>query len=325
MRPFALAIGDYAHVAALADGRVRVEGMELRVLRLSAEQVIQRTMEHQEWEIAEFSFAQYVALRASGDRSLIAIPVFPSRVFRHGSIFVRADGPHEPGALAGGRIGVPEWVQTAGVWTRGILHEQYRLDLRSITWIQAGLNQPGRKEAAPIALPPGISCHAMPAATLTGMLDEGEIDAIITARPPASFADGSGRVRRLISDFPAVELAWWRATGIFPIMHVVVLRRDAYEEARWIAQGLVSAFTEAKRRSLTLLADSTFSHVPLPWIPDRLAELTDEETEWWPYGIEPNRPTLTTFLRYCRDQGVAPPGLEIEDLFAPETLTEVRV
>ncbi len=324
-RPFALAIGDYAHVAALADGRVRVEGLDLRILRLSAEQVIQRTMEHQEWEIAEFSFAQYVALRGSGERSLIAIPVFPSRVFRHGSVFVRGDGPSDPSGLAGARIGVPEWVQTAGIWTRGILHEQYGLDLNSITWIQAGVNQAGRKESAPVTLPAGIAYASQPQTTLTELLDSGEIDAIISARPPASFTDGSGRAKRLIPDFPAVELAWWRETGIFPIMHVVVLRRDAYEEARWIARGLLDAFTEAKERSLAALADSAFSHAPLPWIPHQLAEITRGEDEWWPYGVEPNRVTLAAFLRYCREQGVAPAELEVDDLFAPETLTNVLI
>ena len=324
-RPFALAIGDYAHVQALADGRVRVEGLDLRVLRLGAEQVIQRTMEHQEWEIAEFSLAQYVALRASGDRSLIAIPVFPSRMFRHGSIFVRADGPRDPSALADGRIGVPEWVQTAGIWTRGILNEQYGVNLRSIEWVQAGVNQAGRRESAPLVLPAGLSCLTMQDTTLTDLLDAGEIDAVITARPPESFTDGSGRAIRLIANFPEVERTWWEQTSIFPIMHVVVIRRDAYEEARWVAQGLVDAFTEAKRKSLASLSDSTYSHVPLPWVPYQLSMLAAGVEEWWPYGVQPNRPTLDAFLRYCRDQGVAPESLQIEDLFAPETLTSVRV
>ena len=325
-RPFSLAVGDYAHVQALFDGRVRVEGLDLRFLRLSAEQVIQRMMEHREFEIAEFSFAQYVALRASGDTSLIAIPVFPSRVFRHGSIFVRADGPRDdPGALNGGRIGVPEWVQTAGIWTRGILGEYLGVDVRSIEWIQAGVNQPGRRESAPLVLPEGIRYRAVADSTLTDMLDLGEIDAIVTARPPASFTDGSDRAVRLFSDVPAVEREWWARTGIFPIMHVVVLRRDAYEEARWIATGLVEAFTEAKRRSIAALTDNTYSHVPLPWVPDQLVELNPGGGEWWPYGVEPNRLTLDAFLRYCREQGLAPADLQVDDLFAPETLTAVRV
>jgi 4,5-dihydroxyphthalate decarboxylase len=323
---FSLAVGDYAHVQALFDGRVRVEGLDLRLLRLSAEQVIQRMMEHREFEIAEFSFAQYVALRASGDTSLIAIPVFPSRVFRHGSIFVRADGPRDdPGALNGGRIGVPEWVQTAGIWTRGILGEYLGVDVKSIEWIQAGVNQPGRRESAPLVLPKGIRYRTSAESTLTELLELGEIDAIVTARPPASFTDGSDRAVRLFSDVPTVEREWWGRTGIFPIMHVVVLRRDAYEEARWIATSLVDAFTEAKRRSIAALTDNTYSHVPLPWVPDQLVELNPGGGEWWPYGVEPNRLTLDAFLGYCREQGVAPAGLEVDDLFAPETLTAVRV
>jgi 4,5-dihydroxyphthalate decarboxylase len=325
MNEYALAIGDYAHVQALADGRVRVQGLDLRIQRLSAEQVIQRTMEHQEWEIAEFSLAQYVALCSRGDQSLIAIPVFPSRVFRHGSIFVRADGPHDPSALGGGRVGVPEWVQTAGIWTRGILSEQYGLDLRSIEWVQAGVNQAGRRESVPVTLPPGVSCRSADGETLTDLLEAGSIDAIITARPPSSFTDGSGRTTRLISDFQAAERAWFNDTGIFPVMHVIVIRRDAYEQARWIAQNLVEAFTEAKRIELASLADITISHVPLPWIPDQLAELSAGVDEWWPYGVEPNRPTLSAFLRYCSQQGVAPPSLKLEDLFAPETLTAVHI
>jgi 4,5-dihydroxyphthalate decarboxylase len=321
-RLIAIAIGPYAHVAALADGRVQVDGLDLQFISPPTEQILQRMLKYKEWEVAEFSFAQYIAMRNRGDDSFIAIPVFPSRVFRHGSMFVRRDTLTDPRDLAGAVVGVPEWAQTAGIWMRGVLVEQYGVELASVQWVQAGVNQAGRREGTPVSLPSGVSCSPRPDASLNELLQGGELDAVFSARAPIGFTDGSGDIVRLVADYRAVERAWWDQTGIFPIMHVVVLRRDVYEQARWIARGLLEGFTEAKRLCVEVLADGAVSSVPLPWIPDLLGELrrSSARGEWWPYGVDANRPTLDAFLRYCREQGLASSELELESLFAPEAI-----
>jgi 4,5-dihydroxyphthalate decarboxylase len=327
-RELSMAVGDYAHVRDLADGRVTVEGVDLVVLRLPIEQILQRALRHREWDVSELSLAQYVALRSRGDTTLTAIPVFPSRVFRHGAIYVRRGTLSDPGALNGARVGIPEWVQTAGVWVRGILAEEYGVDLASIAWVQAGVNQAGREEGTPVELPRGLRCHARPDASLDELLQSGEIDAIISARPPASFVRSGGSTVRLMRDHREAERVWWERTGILPIMHIVTIRRDVYGGSRWIARGLLDAFSEAKRRSVAALADPVVSYVPLPWVAEELEMLRGRLAagdEWWPYGVAPNRATLETFLRYARDQGIAAPQLAVEDLFAPETLSDVRV
>ena len=203
--PLTLAIHDYDHVRDLASGAVGVEGVALRCLHYPVEEIFFRFTRFREWDASELSLAKYCSLRAAGDRSLIAIPVFSSRAFRHSAIFVRADGPvDDPAALAGARIGVPEWTQTATVYGRGILAHEYGLALEEISWVQAGTNEPGRVEGVAVELPPGISLTAMPDATLDAMLLAGELDAVIAAHPPRSFGDG-GPIVRLFSDYRAVE------------------------------------------------------------------------------------------------------------------------
>jgi 4,5-dihydroxyphthalate decarboxylase len=322
--PLSLAVGRYAHVHPLIDGSVRAAGIDLRIVQLPIEQILQRAFRHREWDVSEFSFAQYVALRGRGDTSVIAIPVFPSRVFRHGSIFVAQDDLSAPADLEGKRVGVPEWVQTAGVWARGILAEEYGVELASIEWVQAGVHEPGREEGISVALPAGVTLRARPDATLSALLDDGEIDAVISARAPRC---ARAVPRPLIADYRAAEASWAERTGVFPIMHVLVLRADVYERSPWIAQCLVDAFSAAAQQTIAAMADGTTSFIPLPWIADELEQLTAllGGGSWWPYGVGPNRVTLETFLSYAQAQGLAPPSMEVDDLFAPETLTEVRV
>ncbi len=324
-RQLSVAVGDYHHVRELVDGRVSVPGLDLICVQPQIEQILQRGFHRQEWDVCELSLAQYVAMRSRGDTRFTAIPVFPSRVFRHGSVFVGDGTLAEPQDLVGRRVGVPEWVQTAGVWTRGLLVDAYGVDARSIDWVQAGLKEPGRKEGMVVALPPGISVTGRPDTTLTEMLSSGEIDAVISARPPGQIGDRP--VRCLFADPRAAEADWAQATGIFPIMHVVAMRDEVYQRDRWIAQGLLQGFTEAKRRAIDALADPTISVIALPWVADHLAMASQllGGGEWWPYGVEPNRHTLETFLTYARAQGIAGEHVTVDELFAEETLDEVRV
>ena len=325
--PITLAVGDYDQVRDLLDGTVRADGIDLTALRLSPEEIFHRFTRHREWDVSEMSFGKYISLASRGDDSLVAIPVFPSRVFRHSAIYVRADaGIAAPGDLAGKRIGVPEWAQTAVIYVRGLLAHEYGVDLNSVDWRQAGVNEAGRIEKVKLDLPAGLRLTVMPDRSLSEMLLAGDLDAALSARPPAPFAAGDARLRRLIADHRAVEQAYWKKTGIFPIMYVIAIRRDVYERNRWIAMNLMKAFEQAKHRSLARVADMAASHFPLPWIGDLAAAsraMLGEDL--WPYGIEANRTTLEAFALYAFEQGVSSRRIAIEELFAPEVRSRFKV
>jgi 4,5-dihydroxyphthalate decarboxylase len=322
-----LAMNDYDHVRDIVAGRVRVEGVELTCLTLSIEEIFYRFTAFREWDVSELSLAKYTSLVGGGDRSLTAIPVFPSRVFRHAAIYVRSDGNvREPGDLRGRRVGVPEWIQTAGVYARGILQDAYGVGLRDVAWVQGGVNQVGREELVASKLPDGVTIEPEQRRTLQDMLVDGDLDAVISARPPQRFLDGDTRIRRLFGDPRAVEEAHYRETGVFPIMHTVAMRSDVVEAHPWVAANLLTAFTEAKERSLERLRDVNTSRLPVPWSYDQhrqAASLLGPDP--WPYGIEGNRATLEAFLRWAHEQGVSERGLRPEELFPPSVQRAFRV
>jgi len=321
-----LAIGDYDHVRDVLDGTVRVAGADLTVLRLSIEEIFYRATFFREFDVSEMSFAKVIALHALGDRGFVPLPVFPSRVFRHSSIYVRADSAlSRPEELAGKRVGVPEWAQTAAVWSRGMLVHDYRVDLRSIKWFQAGVNQPGRKEKVRLELPAGLDLTVVTDRSLSQMLVEGALDAVLSARPPQPFIDGGGRVRRLLADYADVERDYARRTGIFPIMHVVAIRRDIYDAHPWLAMNLYRAFDEAKERSVARAKDITASFLPLPWTPHLVAQNDWLGADPWPYGIDANRVTLDAFATYAFEQGVCSRKVELEELFPREVQSTFRI
>ena len=322
-----LAIGEYDHVRDLCTGRVWAHGITVSALHLPTEEIFHRFMRYREWEVSEISFAKYIAMRSAGDDSLVAIPVFPSRVFRHSSIYVRRDGPvRVPADLAGCRMGLPEWAQTAAVYSRGLLADTYDIDLTGIEWLQAGVDQPGRAEKVKLALPDGIRLQPRPDTSLDQLLLEGGVDAVLSAHPPASIEAGNPAVTRLFADPAAEERAYFKATGIYPIMHVVVLRRDVLDRFPWAAMNLFEAFDHAKRRSQARLAEYTASRVPLPWTPAAVADAQALfGADPFPYGLEPNRRTLEAFLAWTHAQGVAHRKLTPEELFAPQTLSRTRI
>jgi 4,5-dihydroxyphthalate decarboxylase len=322
-----LAIGDYDHVRDLLDGSVRAEGIDLTVLRLPIEEIFYRFIKNREWDVSETSFGKVVSLASQDDRGLVAIPVFPSRVFRHSSIYVGADSAiTKPEHLNGKRIGVPEWAQTASVYSRGMLAHEYGVDLKSIHWHQGGVNEAGRVEKVKLKLPEGMKYTVVKDKSLSQMLLAGELDAVLSARPPQPYADGDKRLRRMFEDYRTVELAYWKKTGIFPIMHVVTMRREAYEANRWIAMNLLKAFTEAKDRSIKRMLDITASFYPLPWM-DQNTNISREllGDDIWPYGIEGSRKTLEAFTQYAFEQGVCHRKVAPEEMFAPEVLTTFKV
>jgi 4,5-dihydroxyphthalate decarboxylase len=254
--------------------------------------------------------------------------VFPSRFFRHSCIFVSAkSGIREPKELAGRRIGVPEYQMTAPVWIRGILQDEYGVAAAGCEYWTGGEEEPGRDEKLALDLPPKFRVKPIgPGQTLARMIAEGEIDAMHTARAPSTFRTQPEKVKRLFEDFVEVEKAYYRKTKIFPIMHTVVIRRELYEKNRWIAQSLYKAFTQAQRKTYDHLSTSMALTTMLPWQSAHVEEaraLLGED--WWPYGVEPNRHVLDTFLRYHHEQGLSKRRLAVDELFAPETLKSFRV
>lgn len=323
-----LACWDYDRTRALADGRVRPEGIDLNLIPLHVEETFFRMLRGREFDAAEMSLSSYSVSLMRDDPAFIAIPVFPSRFFRHSCIFVSAkSGIREPKDLAGKRVGVPEYQMTAPVWIRGILADEYGVDPAGVSYFTGGEEEPGRDEKLKLDLPAQFSVTPIPAdRTLSQMLAEGEIDALHTARTPSTFYSRPDDVKRLFPDFVQVEKAYFRRTGIFPIMHVIALRRDVYEANRWIAQSLFKAFVEAQAVAYENLRVTSAMTSMLPWqvaaVEEAVAELGPD---WWPYGFHKNRAVLDTFLRYHHEQGLSKRRLRPEELFAPETFEAFKI
>lgn len=322
-----LAMSGYEHVRDLTSGVVQPQGISFTPLTLPIEEIHYRFLRNVEFDVAEASFAKYISMVASGTTPIVAIPVFPARMFRHSAIYVRkGSGISAPGDLEGRRVGIPEWAQTAGVYLRGLLSEHYGVALDRIGWVQAGVNRPGRVEKVRLELPAGYHYEPRPTDCLSDMLVTGEIDAAFSARPPAAYLRGDPAVVRLFPDFRAEEEAYHRATGIFPIMHVVAVRRAVLEEAPWVAGNLLTAFEVAKDAAVELLREITTSRLPLPWGAALAEEMTERMGgDLWPYGVEPNRHTLEAFCRFAHDQFLTPNRLAVEDLFPAEVLSTYRV
>lgn len=315
-----LAVSYYDHLGDLLRGRVRADGINLVTVELPVEEIFFRMLRFTEWDVTEFSMAKYVALVAAGSPAFRAIPVFPSRMFRHSAIYVPTGTALAAGAdLAGRRVGIPEWAQTAGIYVRAYLQHQCGVRLRDIHWVQAGVNQAGRMEKVLLSLPDGVKIEHVHDRSLNDMLLAGDLDAVISAREPSAFTAQDPRISRLWPDHHALEQAYYRETGIFPIMHVIVIKAATLERHPWIAMNLFTAFDQAKRNSLRLLSSALKSQVPIPWSQDIVAEaraLFGED--FWPYGIEPNRRTLEAFLQYCHEQGVTNRDVEVAELFPRE-------
>jgi len=322
-----LALSEYDHTRDVCSGVVPVEGVDLTYLNLPIEEMHFRFTKFLEWDVSEMSLGKYASLLSQEDRSMVAIPVFPNRTFRHSSLYVRRESElTDPKQLAGKRVGVPEWAQTAGIYTRGDLTHQYGVRLSAIEWWQAGVSQPGRVEKVELRLPEGVTIHRAPEKTLTGMLLAGELDAVMSAHPPEPFKRGEPGIVRLFHDVQPVEETYWRTTGIFPIMHVVAIRRDVYDRSRWVAMNLYKAFDEARRRSVARISELTASRVPIPWMADYVNRWRGLfGPDYWPYGLEPNRTTLDAFCQYAFEQGVCHRKVASDELFPPEVLSTFRI
>ncbi len=318
-----LGCGDYDRTRGLADGSVRPEGFELRYQALNPGPLFARMVRDRDLDIAEMSLSTYLNLFARDDHGFVGIPVFPSRVFRHGYLFVNRDAAiSRPEDLAGRRVGTMQWQLTSSLWLRGILSDEHGVPPSAIHWFVGGQDEPGEGERAPVDVPGGVRIEQIQSgATLGGMLVDGTLDALMAPHIPDVFRARDPRVVRLFPDFRAVEAAWYRRTGLFPIMHLVVIRRDVHEAHPDLAPALFRAFVIAKARALARLRFTGTLATMVPWL---IAELETAESlfgePYWPYGVEANRQELETAVRYAHEQGIARRKLTVEELFAPATL-----
>jgi 4,5-dihydroxyphthalate decarboxylase len=323
-----LACWDYDRTRALQDGRVQVEGVELTYLPLRVEETFWRMLRYQEFAAAELSMGSYLMARDKGFPKLIAIPVFPSRAFRHSCIYINTDsGIKEPGDLAGKRVGVPEYQITMAIWARGILQHEYGVKPEQMKWLTGGEEHPGREDKLKHDLPKRIDIRPIgPDQTLSSMLEQGEIDAMISAHMPSPFVRRSPKVRRLIPNFRQVERDYYRRTKIFPIMHTVALKEEFYEKNPWVAQSLCKAFAESKRICQEAMYEFSALKYMLAW---SIAEMEEERElfgeELWPYGLEANRHVLETLAQYAHEQGLIKNRPDLKSLFASNTLDDFKI
>jgi 4,5-dihydroxyphthalate decarboxylase len=315
-----IATTEYDHVHDFSSGAVRAVGLSPTWLTLPIEEIFFRFVRYREWDVSEISMAKYVSIIANGESDLIAIPVFPSRVFRLSSIYVRSDSAlREVSDLRGKKVGVPEWAQTAGVYSRGWLTDEARIPLRDIDWYQAGVNQAGRIEKVKLFLPEGVRHTSVPERTLTEMLLNGDLDAVFTAHPPTPFEEGKPGIVQMVADYRTQEEAYFRRTGIFPIMHTIAIKKEVFKRHPWVAKNLYNAFEQAKDNSVRRAMDFNASRFPLPWAPAYAREMQGIFGELFPYGIEKNLTTLKSFLRFAFEQGVCSRLVSVEELF-PESV-----
>jgi 4,5-dihydroxyphthalate decarboxylase len=282
--------------------------------------IFRRFITEQAWDVAEMSMGKYVALIAQGDTRMTAIPVFPSRMFRHSAFYVRNGGPmRTPADLVGRRVGIPEWAQSAVIYARALLTHEYGVALADVEWVQAGVDRPGGVERVAVQTPPGVRVVVDTTDTLDAMLQDGRIDALIAAHPPASFVRGEGKTVRLIADCQAVEERYYLKTGIFPIMHTVAFRTDVLARDPTLAPRLFQAFEQARQRSVARSLDIATPRFPVPWLAVHAGRMRERfGGDFWPYGVARNRVTLEAFLGFAQEQGVCSRRVDVDELFPRE-------
>ncbi|MGH9643467.1 MAG: ABC transporter substrate-binding protein [Terriglobales bacterium] len=326
--PIVMACGAYDRVQALANGEVAVAGCDVTVLNMGPEELFFRAFRGAEFDVCELSFSSYLVACETGSSPYIAIPVFPSRMFRHSAIYVRADrGIDSPRDLKGKNVGVPEYQMTAALWVRGLLEDEYGVSPADLRWHAGGLHEPNRKDKVKLTLPPSISLRSIDAEdTLDNLLVRGDLDALIAPRVPNSFARANPVVRRLFPNYGEMSKAYYQKTGLYPIMHVIGIRRSLVEKHAWLANSVFDAFDRAKEIALDALRDTTALKVSLPFLDAEMDEtfaLMGKDP--WPYGVDPNRKTIETMLDYAHRHGTTERRLRVEEIFAPTTVERYKV
>jgi 4,5-dihydroxyphthalate decarboxylase len=302
------------------DGSVKPEGVELNCLTYGWEEMFYRMGRFREFDVSEFSFSTYTALKSRGE-DLVAIPAFPSRMFRHSCIYVHGgSGITKPQDLKGKRAGVPKYHMTAAVWIRGMLKDEYGVAPEDILWFEGG--EAANVKEVDHKLPPGVRKEQVPGTKVLGdMVAAGELDAYIGARMPKAFSAGAATIRRLFPDYRQAEREYFKKTGLFPIMHTVVIRGDLVRQYPWLPGSLYNAFCKAKENALQRMTEAGALAHALPWL---LAEFEETKAvmgaDPWPYGVASSRKTIETLSRYTFEEGLALKHLRAEELFAESLL-----
>lgn len=316
-----VAMGDYDRNRALYDGRVQIDGCDPVYMLQSPEEMFFRAMRSRDYDVSELSFSSYLVKHSRGESPYIAVPVFLSRAFRHTSIYVRKDRVAKPEDLQGKRIGIPEYQLTAIVWARSILQDDYGIRPEDVTWVRGGIDTPGRPEKIKLDLPPGVKVESAPEGkTISDLLHEGEIDGFIAPRPPSGAAMHNPNVGWLFDDPTATAKDYYRRTGIFPIMHVLGVRKELAQQHRWLPGALLKAFGESKASALELLADTSATKVTLPFVEEQLKAARETlGQDFWSYGVGPNRKTIEAFLHHHHAQGLSARKMALDEVFDPST------
>jgi 4,5-dihydroxyphthalate decarboxylase len=323
-----VAMGNYDRTRPLVDGDVQIDGTDPIYMLLSPEEMFFRAFRDVAFDISELSLSSFAVKTAAGTNPYVGVPVFPSRAFRHTSIYIRTDrGITSPADLKGRRIGTPEYQLTAAVWARSLLHEEYGVKPADITWVRGGMEDPGRPEKIPLQLPADVRLESAPAdTTLSQLLERGDIDGIVGPRAPSSFERGDSRVAWLFTDPAHTAAEYFRKTRIFPIMHVIGIRRELAEQQPWLPMAVFKAFAEAKNIALARLVDTSACKVTLPFVEETLrGARTLMGPDFWSYGVAPNRHVLDHFLHHHHAQGLSPRRLQVEDLFHPATFESYKI
>jgi len=318
--PISFACAPYDRMVALLSGEVRPTGIDLNFIQIaSPRETFDRMAGGLEFDAAEFSSSEFISRMGAGTCPFVALPVFPSRMFRHSFISVNTKAVKSPKDLAGKRVGVPLYTMTAAVWVRGLLMHEYGVDLSNVRWVQGATNKTGahgRPTVPPLLKHISIENNESDK-TLSELLEAGEIDAILGAEIPAALGRNPA-VTRLFPDFPKVEADYYRRTGIYPIMHLVAIKKSIYEKYPFVATSLFNAFQRAKEIALTRMYNQRALRYMLPWLPRDLDEIYEFfDGDPWPYGVEENRPTLEALVQYLQDQHLIANKPTLEELFAP--------
>lgn len=316
-----IAMGDYDRTRALFDGRVQIDGVDPIYMLLNPEEMFFRAMRSRDFDISEISFSSYLVKHSRGESPYIAVPVFLSRAFRHTSMYVRKDRIQRPEDLKGKRIGLPEYQLTAHVWARAILQDDHGIRPEDVTWVRGGIDTPGRPEKIALQLPPQVRVESAPeGTTISELLDRGDIDAFMGPRPPSRQVLKNPNVGWLFDDPTAAAKDYYRRTGVFPIMHVVGIRKELAAQHPWLPAAVQKAFTQSKAAALELLADTSATKVTLPFVEEQLKAAREVMGEdYWSYGVQPARRTLESFVRHHHSQGLSPRLVAVEELFHPAT------
>ena len=322
-----IATTDYDHFRDFRTGAVSAEGIDANWLTLGHHECFARFTASREFDVSELSIAKFTAEVTRRDSDIVGLPVVCSRLFRFGSFYVnRKSGIRSARDLAGKRVGSPEWAHSAAVYMRGWLHNEAGVKLSDVHWVQAGANAAGREEKVELRLPPGVKLTRVASKSLSELLAAGEIDCAIIARPPTCFLEGHPDVVRLFPDFQKMEEEQYKRTRVWPIMHIIAMRKRIVEEHPWAARNLYNAFLESKRRSLERLLDPAVSRYPVPWLATyarQQRELFGEDL--FPYGIEENRPTWEQVSLYAWQQGIAQRNFLPEEVFPKGIMTKVII